>query len=252
MRVVPLTWPNLLGRPSREIQPRERLFLEIGGGGSPMQHTAAHDTAFSERHQRAGGATTLDSSPAARAGQHVATSHVVPAHQVSLDCVFPEQHRHWIVDMSGRNVSVRIHALQSLNQSLFECVAHHGFQLDTLGSLCKLGGRQPSAAGRGPSGAWLDEAPPSSSPFAACARRVRWPNSGEVQGETLEIGERAVVEGAFVSSPQDHAGCIARLQRFEPAGRTREEFSDPGPCSDVRGVCPGLPWAKPAYAVAKC
>src|SRR5271165_5595496 len=46
-------------------------------------------------------------------------------------------------------------------------------------------------------------------------------NSGEVQGETLEIGERAVVEGAFVSSPQDHAGCIARLQRFEPAGRTQ-------------------------------
>jgi hypothetical protein len=35
---------------------------------------------------------------------------------------------------------------------------------------------------------------------------VRWSNSGEVQGETHEIGERAVVEGAFVSSPQDHAG----------------------------------------------
>ena len=132
---------------------------------------------------------------------------------VSLDCVFPEHHRHWIVDMSGRNVSVRVHALQSLNQSLFKCVAHHVFQLDTVGSLCKLGGRQPSADGRGPRGsAWLDDPPPSSSPLAplwACARRVRWSKSGEVQGETLEIGERAVVEGAFVSSPQDHAGCIA-------------------------------------------
>src|SRR5271166_2107486 len=82
MRMVPLTWPNLLGRPSSEIQPRERLFLEIGVGGFPMQRTAANDTAFSERHYRARGATTLDSSPAARAGQHVATSHVVPAHQV--------------------------------------------------------------------------------------------------------------------------------------------------------------------------
>ena len=30
-----------------------------------------------------------------------------------------------------------------------------------------------------------------------------------------------MVEGAFVSSPQDHAGCIARRQRFEPAGRTQ-------------------------------
>src|SRR5271157_2759911 len=122
---------------SHEMQSRERLFLEVGVGGFPMQRTAANDTAFSEPHYRARGATTLDSSPAARAGQHVATSHVVPAHQVSLDCVFPEQHRHRIVDMSGRNVSVRVHALQSLNQSPFECVAHHVFQLDTVGSLCK-------------------------------------------------------------------------------------------------------------------
>jgi hypothetical protein len=53
-----------------------------------MQRTAANDTAFSERHYRARGATTLDSSPAARAGQHVATSHVVPAHKVGLDGVF--------------------------------------------------------------------------------------------------------------------------------------------------------------------
>ena len=45
--------------------------------------------------------------------------------------------------------------------------------------------------------------------------------SGEVQGETLEIGERAVVEGAFVSSAQDHAKRAARLQCFAPAGRTQ-------------------------------
>ncbi len=50
---------------------------------------------------------------------------------------------------------------------------------------------------------------------------MRWSKSGEVQGESLEISERAVVEGAFVSSPQDHAGRIARLQRFAPAGRTQ-------------------------------
>ena len=96
-----------------------------------MQRTAAHDTALSERHHRARSATTLANSPAARAGQHVATSHVVPAHQVSLDGVPPEGHRHRIVDMSGRNVSVRVHALQSLNQSLFECVVHRLFQDDT-------------------------------------------------------------------------------------------------------------------------
>src|SRR5580704_18789546 len=53
------------------------------------------------------------------------------------------------------------------------------------------------------------------SPLRTCSK------SGEVHGETLEIGERAVVEGAFVSSPQDHAGRAARLQRFAPAGRTQ-------------------------------
>ncbi len=50
---------------------------------------------------------------------------------------------------------------------------------------------------------------------------MRWSKAGEVQGETLEIGERAVVESAFVSSPQDHAGRAARLQCFAPAGRTQ-------------------------------
>jgi hypothetical protein len=35
--------------------------------------------------------------------------------------------------------------------------------------------------------------------------------SGEVHREPLQIGERAVVEGAFLRSPQDNAGRAARL-----------------------------------------
>jgi len=54
-----------------------------------------------------------------------------------------------VVDMSGRNVSVRLHALQSLNQSPFECV-DHVVSIDTVGSLYKACGRQLD--GRGPSG----------------------------------------------------------------------------------------------------
>ena len=45
--------------------------------------------------------------------------------------------------------------------------------------------------------------------------------SGEVQGESLEIGERAVVECTFVSSPQDHKWRVAGLQRLAPARRTQ-------------------------------
>ena len=71
----------------------------------------------------------MANSPAARTGQDVTTSHAVPADKVGSEGVLSEQHRHWIVDMSGRNVSVRVHALQSLNQSLFECVDHHVFQM---------------------------------------------------------------------------------------------------------------------------
>jgi hypothetical protein len=74
------------------------------------------------------------------------------------------------------------------------------------------------------SGAGLDDAPPSSSPLTplrTCARGVRWSKSVEVQGETLEIGEQAVLESSFVSSPQDHAGRTARLQCFAPAGCTQ-------------------------------
>ena len=54
------------------------------------------------------------------------------------------------------------------------------------------------------------------------AARSPCSKSGQVHGETLEIGERAVLEGAFVGRPrEDHAGRAAHLQRFAPAGRTQ-------------------------------
>jgi len=114
-----------------EMRPREWLFLEVGGGGFPMRRAAGHAAASSERHHRARSASTLANSPAARAGQHVATSQVVPGHQVSLDCVPPERHCYRIVDMTGRNVSVRIHALQRLNlfsiESFITCFNRYGW-----------------------------------------------------------------------------------------------------------------------------
>ena len=98
------------------------LFLEAGVGGFSVQRTAVYDAPISERYHSARSATALANSPAAGACQHVTTSRAVPADKVGSEGVLSEQHRHWIVDMSGRNVSVRVHALQSLNNSLFECV----------------------------------------------------------------------------------------------------------------------------------
>ena len=111
------------------MQALEQLFFEVGVGGFPAQCTVADDTPISERYHSARSAAALANSPAAGTCQHVTTSHLVPAHKVGLDGVLSEQHRHWIVDMRGRNVSVRVHALQSLNKSLFECVDHHVFQM---------------------------------------------------------------------------------------------------------------------------
>ena len=102
-----------------------------------MQCAAAYDASISERYHSARSATALANSPAARTCQHVTTSRVVPAHKVRSEGVLSEQHRHWIVDMSGRNVSVRVHALQSLNKSLFECVDHHVFSNDSRVALVK-------------------------------------------------------------------------------------------------------------------
>ena len=55
--------------------------------------------------------------------------------RVGSDGVLIEQHRHRIVDMSGGNVSVRVHALQSLNQSLFRVRRLSCVSIDTAGSL---------------------------------------------------------------------------------------------------------------------
>jgi hypothetical protein len=45
--------------------------------------------------------------------------------------------------MSGRNVSVRVHALQSLNKSLFECVDHHVTKMIAGALVARLGERLP-------------------------------------------------------------------------------------------------------------
>jgi hypothetical protein len=95
------------------------------GINAPERALLPGNLPISERYHRARSSTTRANSPAARTRQHVAASPVVPTHKVGLDGVLTEQHRHRIVDMSGRNVPVRVHALQSLNKSLFECVDHY-------------------------------------------------------------------------------------------------------------------------------
>jgi hypothetical protein len=44
--------------------------------------------------------------------------------------------------------------------------------------------------------------------------------SGQVHCKAFEVNERAVVQSTFVSSAQDHAGRLARLECFLPTGCT--------------------------------
>ena len=44
--------------------------------------------------------------------------------------------------------------------------------------------------------------------------------SRQVHGQALEIGERAVCQRSLVRGTQDHAGRLARLECFLPAGGT--------------------------------
>jgi len=127
-------------RPSRALPTRplahpssrailDPLFLDVSVRGFPVQRPALHDAALLERYDCARSATSRANSPTACTCQHVTVSDVVPAHEVSLDGVLSEQHRHRIVNVNRRNITVRFHGLQSLNQSLLEYVGHHAFQL---------------------------------------------------------------------------------------------------------------------------
>jgi hypothetical protein len=149
---------------------------------------------ISERYHCARGATTRANSTAARTCQHVTASPVVPTHKVGLDGVLTEHHRHRIVDMSGRNVPVRVHALQSLNQSLFECVDHYRrLACARLGDTCRLPFAHDPA--NNPECAWVQAT-------ARGPERERVPLAGVLLGVAVDVKELvAALRGADEYGP---------------------------------------------------
>jgi hypothetical protein len=126
MRIAHEAAPNGRAEVITSVE-RLQLFLDFSLRRFPWRHHAIDDAAPSERYDCAGSATARANSSPASTRQHIAASHVVPAHEVGLDGVLPEQHRHRIMNVNGRDVAVCVHALQSLNQSRFEWVSHHRF-----------------------------------------------------------------------------------------------------------------------------
>jgi hypothetical protein len=124
--------------PCRRSAARWQLSICLTISGVPRVRPVGRlDPSLSERYDCARNATSRPNSPAARTCQHVAISVVVPAHQVGLDGVLTQQHRHRVVDVSRCNVTMRLHSFQSLNQPLFECVDHLMFHMLPPARFCK-------------------------------------------------------------------------------------------------------------------
>jgi hypothetical protein len=61
-----------------------------------------------EAYNGAGDAAPRANSAAARAGQHVMTAAIVPAHQISLNGPLTEHHGHRILNVSWRDIAMRV------------------------------------------------------------------------------------------------------------------------------------------------
>jgi hypothetical protein len=95
----------------------------IYGGVSPSRGFIL-GFALPESQDRAWRPTARADPSPTRTRQHVTVSVIVPAHEIALDGSLAEHHRHRVIDVSGRHVAVRVHVLQSLDESVFGSVAH--------------------------------------------------------------------------------------------------------------------------------
>src|SRR5271154_349366 len=80
--------------------------------------------ALPESQDRAWRPTARTDPSPTRTRQNITVSVIVPAHEITLDGVLTEHHRHRVVDVGGRDVAMRVHVFQSLNESLFGSIHH--------------------------------------------------------------------------------------------------------------------------------
>jgi hypothetical protein len=93
-------------------------------GGVPSGYRFILCIPLPESQDRAWRPTARADPPPTRTRQHITVSVIVPAHEIALDGVLTEHHRHRVVDVCGRDVAMRVHVFQSLNESLFGSIHH--------------------------------------------------------------------------------------------------------------------------------
>jgi hypothetical protein len=76
--------------------------------GFPARRDSLFVVAFVEPYDDARGAAAPADSASARSRQHVMAAAIVPAHQIGLDGPLTEHHRHRILNVSRRDIAMRI------------------------------------------------------------------------------------------------------------------------------------------------
>ena len=93
--------------------------------GFPARHAVVSVVSCLEAYDGARDAAPRADSAAARAGQHVMTAAIVPAHQIGLNGPLTEHHGHRILNVSWRDIAMRVDLPQGLDQSFFLGIDHY-------------------------------------------------------------------------------------------------------------------------------
>ena len=92
--------------------------------GFPVRRAIVSVVSCLEAYDGARDAAARADLAAARAGQHIMAAAIVPAHQIGSDGSLTEHHGHRILNVSRRDIAMRIDLPQGLDQSFFLGVGH--------------------------------------------------------------------------------------------------------------------------------
>jgi hypothetical protein len=107
-------------RASRAVRPQPGFNPGVSSGfamesfgvnasiGFPVRRAVTSVVSCLEAYDGARDAAPRDDSAAARAGQHVMAAAIVPAHQIGLDGPLTEHHVHRILNVSRRDIAMRV------------------------------------------------------------------------------------------------------------------------------------------------
>src|ERR1700730_5544575 len=76
--------------------------------GFPVRCSVPSFVSCLEAYDGAWDAAPRADSAAARDGQHIMTSAIAPAHEIGLDGPLTEHHGHRILNVSGRDIAMRV------------------------------------------------------------------------------------------------------------------------------------------------